>query len=72
MLTPGEIGETGERAVDALREFSAALAAVYDQACARDPGLAAEIEWERTHGTRGWLEVALDREARGGAGRSPC
>ena len=43
-----------------------------EQACARDPGLAAEVEWERTHGTRGWLDVALDREARGGAGRPPC
>ena len=65
MLTPGEIRKTFERS-------SAALAAVYEQACARDPGLAAEVEWERTHGTRGWLDVALDREARGGAGRPPC
>jgi hypothetical protein len=72
MLTPGEIREIGERAVAALREFSAALAAVYEEACANDPGLAAEVEWERTHGTRGWLDVALDREARSGAGRTPC
>jgi hypothetical protein len=71
-MTPGEIREAGERAVAALQEFSAALAAVYEQARIDDPGLAAEVEWERTHGTRGWLDVALDREARGEAGRPPC
>jgi hypothetical protein len=72
MLTPGEIREIGERAVAALREFSAAFAAVYEEACARDPGLAAEVEWEEGHGERVWLEVAADREARAGAGRPPC
>jgi hypothetical protein len=65
MLTPSEIRKTFER-------FSVALAAVYEQACALDPGLAAEVEWEEGHGTRGWLEVALDRGARGGAGMPPC
>jgi hypothetical protein len=65
MLTPSEIRKAFER-------FSAALAAAYEQACANDPGLAAEVEWEEGHGERGWLEVAADREARGGAGRTPC
>jgi hypothetical protein len=75
MLTPGEIRELremGERSVRALQEFGAALAAVYEQACANDPGTAAEVEWERIHGTRGWLDVVADRGARGGAGRPPC